>query len=127
LKASTRGARPVLLIEDDPATRDAMRALLAGAGHRVIASDEGRKALELAAVVMPSAVVLDLVMSGMDGWEFLDRRRSVPQLERTPVIVITGAPGVRVEAAQAVLSKPFEHEVLLSTLRHLVGAPARAG
>jgi two-component system, OmpR family, alkaline phosphatase synthesis response regulator PhoP len=119
--------RPVLVVEDDTDTRQALIDLLRGAGFPVLASDEGRKALELAAVVMPSAVVLDLVMSGMDGWEFLDRRRSVPQLERTPVIVITGAPGVRVEAAQAVLSKPFEHEVLLSTLRHLVGAPARAG
>jgi len=120
--------RPVLLVEDDTDTRQALIDLLRGAGFPVLASDEGRKALELAAAVMPSAVVLDLVMSGMDGWEFLDRRKSVPQLARTPVIVITGTAGAKVESAAAVLSKPLELEVLLSTLRRVVrGAPAHAG
>jgi CheY-like chemotaxis protein len=119
--------RPVLVVEDDTDLRQTLIDLLRGAGFPVLASDEGRKALELAAAVRPSAVVLDLAMSGMDGWEFLDRRKSVPQLARTPVIVITGAPGAKVEAAAAVLAKPLELGVLLSTLRRLVGAPARTG
>jgi CheY-like chemotaxis protein len=120
--------RPVLLVEDDMDTRQALIDLLRGAGFPVLASDEGRKALELAAAVMPSAVVLDLVMSGMDGWEFLDRRKSVPQLARTPVIVITGTAGAKVDSAAAVLAKPLELDVLLSTLRRVVGgARAHAG
>jgi CheY-like chemotaxis protein len=119
--------RPILVVEDDPDTRQALIDVLRGAGFPVLASDEGRKALELAAAVVPSAVVLDLVMTGMDGWEFLDRRKSVPQLARTPVIVITGTPGARVDTAAAVLPKPLVLEDLLATLRRLVGATALAG
>lgn len=118
-------AGPVLLIEDDADTRESMRALLVGAGHRVIAADEGRKAIELAAAVQPALVVLDLVTRGMSGWEFLDRRVDEPALSGVPVIVVTGAsempPGI-----SAVLRKPFEPRALLEAVRRLLRRAADA-
>jgi CheY-like chemotaxis protein len=113
VKAREQGARPVLLIEDDAETRDAMRALLVGAGHRVIASDEGRKALELAAVTRPAVVVLDLVTEGMDGWEFLERRAGEPALSDVPVIVVTGSSRDLPGQATAVFRKPVDPRALL--------------
>ena len=117
----------VLLIEDDAHTRDAMSELLTGAGLRVIASDEGRKALELAGFTRPALVVLDLAMSGMDGWEFLERRAEVPALAGVPVLVVT-ASGGEPPRGTSVLRKPVDPGVLLATIRTLLrGAPgARA-
>ncbi|HEY6003760.1 MAG TPA: response regulator [Anaeromyxobacter sp.] len=108
------------MIEDDPATRDAMRALLVGAGHRVIASDEGRKALELAAATRPAVVVLDLVTQGMDGWEFLERRADEPALRGVPVIVVTGSNRSLPGPTAAVFRKPVDPRALLDKVGALV-------
>ncbi len=96
--------------------RDMLVQLVRDAGFPVLASDEGRKALELAASIRPCAIVLDLVMNGMNGWEFLDQRRRTPGLANTPVVVITGASANDIDAA-AVLAKPFASADLVSTLR----------
>ncbi|HEX9053134.1 MAG TPA: response regulator [Anaeromyxobacter sp.] len=127
---SSRGAPPrrsVLLIEDDAHTRDAMSALLTGEGLRVIASDEGRKALELADLTRPALVVLDLAMQGMDGWEFLERRDGVPSLQGVPVLVVTASADAPPRGT-SVLRKPVEPGELLATIRRLLrsaaGAPA---
>lgn len=111
---------PVMLIEDDVDAREGMRLLLSGAGYRVIASDEGRKALELASVTRPSVVVLDLVTPGMNGWEFLSRRGDEPALASVPVVVVTGEPTEVLAGAAAVLHKPVEPQLLLRTLREVL-------
>jgi DNA-binding response OmpR family regulator len=115
----------VLLIEDDAHTRDAMSELLAGAGLRVIASDEGRKALELAGFTRPSLVVLDLATHGMNGWEFLARRGEVPALAGVPVLVVTASHG-EAPAGTAVLRKPVDADELLATIRALLRESAGA-
>lgn len=113
-------ARSVLLIEDDARTRDAMSELLTGAGLRVIASDEGRKALELAGFTRPALVVLDLAMHGMNGWEFLERRAEVPALAGVPVLVVTASEG-EPPRGTSVLRKPVDPGVLIATIRTLLG------
>ncbi len=120
MKRSSHAVGPVLLIEDDADTRDSMRALLVGAGHRVIASDEGRKALELAAATRPGLVVLDLVTGGMDGWEFLERRADEPALDGVPVIVVTGSTERLPGHAAAVFKKPVDPGALLSKIGALL-------
>jgi CheY-like chemotaxis protein len=112
--------KPVLIVEDEPDTRDMLVQLVRDAGFAVLASDEGRKALELAASIRPCAIVLDLVMHGMDGWEFLDRRKDMPAIKHTPVVVITGQAGVGDADVAAVLTKPFASADLVSTLRKIV-------
>lgn len=118
---------PVLLIEDDPDTRSAMTQLLSGAGFRVFASDEGRKALELADAAQPAVVLLDLVTCGMSGWEFFERSRAVPALARIPVVVVTGSPGAPPREAAAVFRKPVDPRELVTTLRRLASRAAPGG
>ena len=113
-------AATVLLVEDDHDVREALGAALAGEGLSVLASDEGRKALELAEISRPSVILLDLRMSGMSGWEFLEKRRSVPALARTPVVVMTGAQEPLPDA-DVVLHKPFGIDELLQVVRRLLG------
>ncbi len=120
----SRLAGPVLLIEDDPDTREAMRALLAGAGLRVIAADEGRKALELAGATRPALVVLDLVTAGMSGWEFLERKGDEPALAGIPIIVVTGSGGAPPRHTAAVFRKPVDPRELLVAIRGLLGRVA---
>jgi DNA-binding response OmpR family regulator len=110
--------RPILVVEDDADTRELLTDALREDGFDVIASDEGRKAIELATVLRPSIVLLDMAMAGMDGRTFLDRRRAVPALASTPVVVITGSDVTGV-AADAILRKPLEMREVLATVRRL--------
>lgn len=110
---------PVLLIEDDDDTRDAMRRLLSEAGFRVIASDEGRKAIELAGATHPCVIVLDLVTEGMDGWAFLERRKDEPALSQVPVVVVTGSSVPPPNGAAAVFRKPVDPGALVRAVQRL--------
>lgn len=110
--------RPILVVEDDADTRQLLTDALREDGFDVIASDEGRKAIELASVLKPSLVLLDLAMAGMDGRAFLERRVSVPALARTPVIVITGSDVTGVPA-DAILRKPVEMKEVIATVKRL--------
>jgi PAS domain S-box-containing protein len=110
------GVRPdrrggILVVDDDPGALRLMDATLAQLGYSTITRSTGAAALEAAVQLHPSAVVLDLVMDGMDGVEFLDKLRQLPEHARTPVLVwtmkdLTDAEAVRLrQAAQAVVSK----------------------
>ena len=77
------GVRPdtpggILVVDDDPGALRLMDATLAQLGFAAITRSSGASALEAAAKLHPEAVVLDLMMPGMDGFEFLDRFRRLP-------------------------------------------------
>jgi CheY-like chemotaxis protein/nitrogen-specific signal transduction histidine kinase len=80
---------PVLVVEDDPATRTLLRRVLGKAGWTVTEAENGRVALDRVAEAPPSLVLLDLMMPEMDGFEFLDQLRGDEARHAIPVIVIT--------------------------------------
>jgi PAS domain S-box-containing protein len=82
-------AGPILVVDDDVSAQKLMTVTLEQLGYSVECAADGRTALEVAAKQRPLAVVLDLLMPGMDGFEFLDRFRSVPDNRQTPVVVWT--------------------------------------
>jgi signal transduction histidine kinase/DNA-binding response OmpR family regulator len=82
------GAR-VLLVEDDEATRALMRDELERGGWTVVEADNGRTALTRLAEQPPDAIVLDLMMPEMDGFEFIAELRARPDGRNIPVIVVT--------------------------------------
>ncbi len=90
-RAGMRPERPggVLVVDDDPGALRLMDAALASLGFASITRSSAASGLEAAAKLQPSAVVLDLVMPGMDGIEFLDRFRRIPEHKRTPVLIWT--------------------------------------
>jgi signal transduction histidine kinase/DNA-binding response OmpR family regulator len=79
--------RPVLVVEDDPATRDVLRRTLDRAGYPVIEAENGRAALERLAEAPPGVILLDLMMPEMDGFEFLRELRH--RDTAVPVLVLT--------------------------------------
>ena len=85
------GIPRVLVVEDDPNTRDMMRRLLIGEGWTVSVATNGRDALERLSTEHPNLILLDLMMPEMDGFEFLLEFRKEPRFATTPVIVVTAA------------------------------------
>jgi len=80
----------VLIVEDDPPTRELTERTVASLGHEAALAGNGQEALAwLDHNPLPSLIVLDLLMPEMDGFEFLTNLRSRPAWRDLPVIVIT--------------------------------------
>ncbi len=114
--------RPILLVEDDPAIRDALAECLESEGYAVCALSHGAEALDWLRRERPALVILDLVMPVMNGAEVLERIRADPALRDLSVVLMTAAvPTARdpIPAADGILTKPFELDQLLAAVaRH---------
>ena len=101
----------VLVVEDDPGSLRLMAATLEKLRYRAICKQDGRAALSAIEATPPLAVILDLLMPGMNGFEFLEQFRRHPRNREVPVIIWTGkdlshTEQVRLrENAQSVLRK----------------------
>jgi adenylate cyclase len=119
------GSRPlVLVVEDDPDSAALLSETIASAGYQVRVAGNGPHGLELARELQPSAITLDIMMPGMDGWRVLQALKSEPRTEQIPVIVCSivdnRALGYRL-GASAYLIKPVEPEQLTESLRTVSG------
>ena len=79
----------ILLIEDDPATRDIIQRTLVKAGCEVVEAENGRIGLQRLAEKQPDLIVLDLMMPEMDGFQFLDKLYTTETWQHIPIIVVT--------------------------------------
>jgi DNA-binding NtrC family response regulator len=114
----------VLVIDDDPDMRWAIRTILAETGLDVAEASAGAAGIEIAARCAPDAVLLDIQMPGIDGEEVL--RRLKYQHKHLPVIVVT-AHGTIPGAVEAIrtgafeyITMPFRNERLLDVVRRAV-------
>jgi signal transduction histidine kinase/CheY-like chemotaxis protein len=111
---------PVLVIDDEADARDLLRRTLEGDGFDVRTAESGEEGLRLARELGPSAITLDVMMPGMDGWEVLRRLKADPELQRIPVVMASilheKGMGFSLGAAEY-LTKPVDRKLLL----HLVG------
>ena len=83
------GETPVLVVDDDPLTRDMLRRILSKRGWPVTEASSGSEALSAIGRTRPAVVVLDLMMPGMDGFEVLDTMRREAGWRDIPVVVVT--------------------------------------
>jgi two-component system, OmpR family, response regulator MprA len=114
----------ILVVDDEPAVRDALDRALRHEGYDVCLAADGREALSVWRQAEPDAVVLDLLMPFCDGLEVCRRQRAAG--DRTPVLMLTARDGVadRVSGLDAgaddYVVKPFALEELLARLRALL-------
>ncbi|MDA2814232.1 response regulator transcription factor [Nocardiopsis sp. RSe5-2] len=114
----------MLVVEDEPAVRDAVAGALEIEGYEVRRATDGATGLEAVRAWPPDAIVLDLLMPFMDGITMCARLRD--RGDRTPVLVLTARDAVsdRVEGLDAgaddYLVKPFDLDELLARLRALL-------
>jgi CheY-like chemotaxis protein len=122
------GAEPaVMVIDDDDHLREAMSALLEAHGYDVDGCADASEALErLELGAAPDVIVLDLLMPGMDGWQFRSAQKREARWANIPVVAISGdrSPRARAIDAHAYLSKPVDELVLLKTVEQVVHALA---
>jgi CheY-like chemotaxis protein len=113
----------ILVVDDERDIRDTIAELLADEGYAVEEAGDGAEALTKARDCHPSVVLLDLMMPGMNGWEFRARQRGDPELASIPVIVLSALGKVSGVDAAAYLQKPFGLEDLLTAVkRHATAA-----
>lgn len=113
----------VLVIEDDADMREIERAMLDGAGYRVVLASNGEEGLRLLSKQRPCVIVLDLMMPVMDGLTFLAERKKLGLARGVPVLCVT-AGGQEMQnhaltlGARECLHKPTDFDELCERIRH---------
>ncbi len=112
--------KKVLVVDDDPALVRLVKRALTDVGHHVVTAANGQEALRLFYDQRPDLVILDVVMSGLNGWETC---RSIRQMSNVPIIMLT-AQGSDADmlrgldyGADDYVVKPFNLDVLLARTR----------
>jgi len=105
----------VLIVEDEEDLRELMRHALEMYGYTVVTAEEGGDALrKIDDIGPPCVVLLDLLMPGMNGWDFFAKLRQRPELASVPVIVHSSASARAPQGVTRVLQKPMAFETLVS-------------
>lgn len=116
------GSTTVLVVEDDPATRELYRAALVAARYEVVIATDGLSALTLIDRQLPDVIVLDLGLPRVTGWDVYRDLRARPETEALPVIIATGSEprDIREEDVAAFLRKPVDPDALASAVDQAV-------
>jgi putative two-component system response regulator len=116
----------ILIVDDEPSGRRAVESLLLGQGYGLAFASSGAEGLTLAQRLEPDLIVLDVMMPGMDGLEFLGRIRANPRLAEIPVILVTALDdrssrlaGLEAGADDYVV-KPFDRIELRTRIRTII-------
>jgi CheY-like chemotaxis protein len=118
-----RDMRQVLLVEDDKDLRRVCADSLKELGYDVLEATNGLEAIEQLEHERPAAMILDMRLPVMDGYDVLRQVRQSKTHAALPVIAVSGSPtgkwSLRV-GANAFLAKPFDLHELTSTMRRVM-------
>lgn len=114
--------KKILVAEDDPGIRTALKFVLADEGFDVVFAHDGEAALEAARAERPDAILLDHVMPKLDGRQVLEALRADESTRDVPVLLVTGLdPGLPAEwPGVSLVAKPFSPEVLVERIRSVL-------
>jgi len=125
----------ILVCDDDAGVRHILAEQLRQHGYTVLEAERGEQAIQLAEHQPIEAILLDLYMPGLSGWETLERLKHNPVTADIPVVVLSalspaakpnrGAP--LIDAAQGWVQKPFTESLLLAELGRVLRASAGPG
>jgi CheY-like chemotaxis protein len=119
--------RAVLVVDDDAPVRESIVQVLEDEGYPVRAAADGGEALRLLRTMddVPGLIVLDLMMPGMDGFQFRVEQLADPRLSSIPVMLLSADANVQTKAAsldvEAIVKKPVTVEVLLEHVSRFCG------
>lgn len=116
-------SRKIVYIEDEQEMIDLVKLILVRKGYEVIGAAGGREGLELIRRVLPDAVLLDLMMPDMDGWDVYQQMKADEVTRLIPVIVVTAKAqnidkvlGLHIAKVDDYISKPFSPQQLTNSL-----------
>jgi CheY-like chemotaxis protein len=121
-RTASRSPRPILLVDDDTSALEVFSLFLEVEGFTVVSAERSLDALALLDAVDPGAIVMDLVMPGMDGFAFRERQLTLPARREVPFIVMSGAAEPVVASRLGIpvdhcFVKPVDPALLVATLR----------
>ena len=121
-----RGEGAILVCDDDEGIRTIVNHHLTQQGYTVIEAESGEQALHLAAEHQVEAILLDLYMPGLSGWETLQRLRNSPATAHIPVVILSVLSStLRSQLtgdAQGWVQKPFNESLLFAELGRVLHA-----
>src|SRR5215467_10084755 len=116
----------ILAVDDSTTMRQMVSFTLSNAGHEVLEAQNGDEALKLAKNNKFDLIITDVNMPGMNGIELVRALRALPECKFTPVLMLTTEGGAdmkqqgKAAGATGWIVKPFNPEVLLSTLKKVL-------
>ncbi len=122
----------ILVVDDEPDVVDMLRMMLENASYEVVSAYDGKEGIEKAKQEKPDAIVLDLMMPGMDGFEACKEMKNDPDLKDIPVLVLTAISRHFSDTKYArslglglvsddYIDKPVDPNVLLNRIAGLLG------
>ena len=122
----------ILVVDDEPDVVDMVRMMLENASYEVVSAYDGKEGIEKAKQEKPDAIVLDLMMPGMDGFEACKEMKNDPDLKDIPVLVLTAISRHFSDTKYArslglglvsddYIDKPVDPNVLLNRIAGLMG------
>jgi len=118
----------ILIIDDDVNLLEVLSIELKDFGYEVDTAVNGEEGFEQTKKNRPDLIVLDIIMPGMDGFEFYKLVKKDPEIANIPVLVLTGRAGMQdvfqALDVEAFMVKPFDTEVLLYNINFLLSSNA---
>ncbi len=117
----------ILCIDDDQLVLSVCHDALEDQGYRVLTATDGLAGIEIAKQSRPDLILLDVLMPGMDGFEICGLMRADPDLQETPIILLTAMANPDLQAKGAAVGatfsmrKPFGPERIVSTVERFLG------
>jgi CheY-like chemotaxis protein len=119
--------RKIVVVEDDQPILDLMEILLKKLGYEPVLIPNGLDALNQVRSEPPALILLDIMMSPLSGWEFLERLRTEDNLREIPVLLFTASPMVPGKLAElhdpklGILQKPVTFNELKTAIQQFLG------
>jgi CheY-like chemotaxis protein len=117
----------ILVVEDDQPILDLMDLLIRKLGYEPILIANGLEALELVKKEPPALILLDIMMTPVNGWEFLEKLRGDYGIREIPVILFTASPSIDEKMKEmkdpnlGVLTKPVSFAELKAGIARYLG------
>ena len=110
----------ILVVDDDPDILEALKVMLEDQGYSVETAQNGNILQFLDETNLPSVIILDVLLSGMDGRDIAEKLRKKEETKEIPIVMISANPGAAKDCvkrgANAFLAKPFEIDDLLNVI-----------
>ena len=115
----------ILVVEDEQCLAELLEFFLLDLGYKVVLANNGQRALEVLEKQPVELIISDVMMPVLDGYQFVKKLRSKPQLADIPVLLISAAPinplKLKPHEAQAYLHKPYELDIVEKMVESLTG------
>jgi CheY-like chemotaxis protein len=117
-----QSSKNILVIEDDKPIREMLKAVLEIEGYAVKTVENGFEGIEaIVSHTLPDAILLDMMMPVMNGWDFMDFLRTNAFHYKIPVIIISAySETAKTIKPEAIINKPIQLKELLGALEKLV-------